>query len=128
MHTDPIADLINRIKNSAHAEHDMLNVKFSKIKYQICEILKKHHYINDFQEITSKEGHRQINIVLNPIHKSLEVHRVSKPGQRIYRKITQVRRVKNGYGIGIYSTSQGLMTDREVQKKHLGGELLCTIF
>ena len=123
MHSDPIADLLNRLKLAVKAQHEQLSVPASKLKLTILNILKKNHYIADF-----KTENNEILITLNPEIKTLDAKKVSKPGQRIYLKKTEIKAVKNGFGIAVYSTSRGMMTGREARKHQTGGELICEIY
>lgn len=127
MVTDPIADLLTRIRNAVKAKHSKTVVAYSKLKVAILEVLKKNKYINDFKVI--KVGSfDQIEIILNEDHTLLHLKRISKPGQRIYMKKGELKPVLNGYGIGVISTPKGVMTTAEARKSSLGGELLCEIW
>ena len=129
--TDPIADMLNRIKNAQAVSKESALIPFSGIKYEIAEILEK----NGFIEKASKKG-RQKNKVIEIALKYKEdsspailgLKRVSKPGQRIYSPYDKLKKVKGGYGIGIVSTPRGLKTYLEARKKKLGGELICEIW
>ncbi|MFH0838223.1 MAG: 30S ribosomal protein S8 [Patescibacteria group bacterium] len=127
MVTDPIADLLTRIRNAVKAKHSKTIVAYSKLKVAILEVLKQNKYVDDFKVI--KVGNfDQIEISMNNVHTSLNLKRVSKPGQRIYIKKGDLKPVLNGYGIGVISTSRGIMTTSEARKNGLGGELLCEIW
>lgn len=127
MVTDPIADLLTRIRNAVKAKHSKTVVAYSKLKVAILEVLKKHKYIDDFKII--KVGNfDQIEITLNEEHTALHLKRISKPGQRIYMKKGDLKPVLNGYGIGVISTPKGVMTTSDARKSGLGGELLCEIW
>ncbi|MBU0706442.1 30S ribosomal protein S8 [Patescibacteria group bacterium] len=127
MVTDPIADLLTRIRNAVKAKHSKTVVAYSKLKVAILEVLKQNKYVDDFKII--KVGNfDQIEISMNNAHTELHLKRVSKPGQRIYIKKGDLKPVLNGYGIGVISTSRGIMTTLEARKNGLGGELLCEIW
>ena len=127
MNTDPIADLLTRIRNAVKARHERTTSPFSKQKVAILEVLKKHRYISDFK-VEGSGAQAQVVIELNPEKVSLHLKRVSKPGQRIYVKKDQIKPVLSGYGIGVISTPRGVMTTSEAVKGKLGGELLCEIW
>ena len=127
---DPISDMLIRIKNAQAVSHQTVNVPFSKIKFNLAKVLEKEGLI---ETITTRG--RKIKKVIEiklkyekgqPIFR--EIKRISKPGQRIYLKKCQVRAVRQGYGLAIISTSQGLMTNSQAKKKGLGGEILCEIW
>ena len=127
MVTDPIADLLTRIRNAVKAKHSKTVVAYSKLKVAILEVLKQHKYIEDYKVI--KVGSfDQIEIVLNEVHEALHLKRISKPGQRIYMKKGDLKPVLNGYGIGVISTPKGVMTTSDARKSGLGGELLCEVW
>lgn len=127
MVTDPIADLLTRIRNAVKAKHSKTVVAYSKLKIAILEVLKKNKYIDDFKVI--KVGNfDQIEIVLNTTFEQMHLKRISKPGQRIYVKRGDLKPVLNGYGIGVISTPKGVMTTSEAHRSGLGGELLCEIW
>lgn len=126
MYTDPIADLLTRIRNGIHADHDLITVPHSKMKENIVKILKDTNIIKDF-EITVDEDKKTINIMLEENAPFSTFTRISKPGQRIYIKRTDIRPIKSGLGIAIISTSKGVMTDMEARKQNLGGEIICEI-
>lgn len=127
MVTDPIADLLTRIRNAVKAKHSKTVVSYSKLKIAILEVLKKNKYIDDFKVI--KVGNfDQIEIALNTTYTEMHLKRISKPGQRIYMKKGDLKPVLNGYGIGVISTPKGVMTTIEARKTGLGGELLCEIW
>jgi len=128
--TDPIADMLNRIKNAQAVSHPMVEVPFSNFKYEIAKILEKHGFIEKVEK-KGRKVKRVIVITLKYRDKTpaiLGLKRVSKPGQRIYLDSTQIKRVKGGYGMAIISTSKGLMIDKEARKQRLGGEILCEMW
>lgn len=127
MVTDPIADLLTRIRNAVKAKHTKTVVAYSKLKIAILEVLKKNKFIDDFKII--KIGNfDHIEVMLSPEFQSMHLKRVSKPGQRIYIKKGEIKPVLNGYGIGVISTPKGVMTTADARKNGLGGELLCEIW
>jgi small subunit ribosomal protein S8 len=131
MMTDPIADMLTRIKNALMARHKTVVVPGSKLKLEIARILKEEGYIEDYRVIEEKPQIK-IEIVLKYDEKKRPViagiRRVSKPGRRIYRGYKELPKVLNGLGIAIISTSQGIMTDHEARKRRVGGEVICEIW
>lgn len=131
--TDPIADLLNRIRNAHLAKHDRLDLPGSRIKVEICRLLKEQGYIEDFQLVEGGESQKSsLRLILRytstgePLIRHMR--RVSKPGRRVYHGADEIQPVLNGLGVGIVSTSQGLLTDQEARKRRLGGEILCEIW
>lgn len=122
---DVVANFLTKIRNAQHAHHGVVTVSHSKLKEKIAKILEKEGFIEETGIIKSGKF-PEIKIKLRE-NGELELKRISKPGQRIYVKTPNIKKVKNGLGISIYSTSQGLMTGAEARKKKLGGELLCEI-
>lgn len=127
MTTDPIADLLTRIRNAVKAKHSKTSVPYSKLKVSILNVLKKNDYITDHKTIKGK-SFDEIEITLKEATNELTLKRVSKPGQRIYLKKAEIKPVLNGYGIGVISTPKGVMTTQEAQKSGLGGELICEVW
>lgn len=127
MHTDPIADLLTRIRNASKARHEKTMIPSSKIKKEILRVMKEKKFIEDFQEIAEDGVKKSLSVKLIP-EKELSLKRVSKPGQRIYKKSTELVPVLRGFGCSIISTSQGIMSGGEARKKGLGGELLCEVY
>jgi len=130
MVTDPIADLLTRVRNAAMARHDSVNVPASKMKIAVARILKDEGFISDFT-IVKGEPQRMIKITLKYIDKQpafIGLERVSKPGLRIYSGKKEIPRVYGGLGIAVISTSKGLMTGQEAWKKNIGGEVLCYVW
>lgn len=129
--TDPIADMLIRIKNALMARHKKVEIPASKMKLEIARILKEEGYIEDFTYIDEKPQGK-IEIVLKydenkrPVIRG--VKRVSKPGRRIYMGYRELPKVLDGLGIAIISTSQGIMTDHEARRRKVGGEVLCEIW
>lgn len=128
--TDPIADMIIRIKNAVMAEHQELIVPHSKMKEAIAKILKEHNYIADYK-VEEKKPQSDIKITLNYVNGVAAisgVKRVSKPGRRVHLPVDQIPRTLNGYGLTIVSTNKGVIDDKTARKQNLGGEVLCQIW
>jgi len=129
--TDPIADMLTRIRNAQRASHELVNIPSSKLKINVAKVLKSEGYIKNFR-IISDGQHRFIRIFLKYDKEGVAIiegiKRVSKPGCRVYAGSDEVPKVLNGYGINILSTSKGLMTDNEAKKMGVGGEILCAVW
>jgi small subunit ribosomal protein S8 len=129
--TDPIADLLTRIRNAQIAKHDRLDVPVSRLKVEIAKLLKDEGFIKNFREIEAvPQGTLRIFLRYSTegVPAISYLQRVSKPGRRVYRKAEEIQPVRNGLGIGIVSTSQGLLTDAQARERRVGGELLCQIW
>jgi small subunit ribosomal protein S8 len=128
--TDVIADFLTRIRNAGRARHNEVLVPFSKMKWEICQILKDQGYIEDFEKLDDNvQGTIRIKLKYynrQPVIR--DIKRVSKPGRRIYVGAKEIPRVRNGLGIAVVSTSRGIMTDKMARKLNIGGELLFTIW
>lgn len=128
MFTDPIADLLIRIKNAARARKETVLMPYSKVKEQILANLKKKKFIEDYSvEAGEKEYFKSLLITLSNEHRDIETKRISKPGQRIYVRAGEIKKVNGGLGMLIISTPKGIVTDDEARKMHLGGEVICEI-
>ena len=129
--SDPIADMLTRIRNAIMAKHDFVLIPSSKMKLSIARILKEKGFINDYEVLRGKP-HRVIKVYLKygESNKSVlsRLERVSKPGLRIYVQQKEVPRVYGGLGIAILSTSKGVMTGQQAWRQGIGGELLCYIW
>ena len=128
--TDPIADMITRIKNACMAGRKDLVMPHSRLKEDIVKILKANNYIEDYQ-IIDKTPQKDITITLRYVGKLsaiTNVKRVSKPGRRIYVKANEVPQTLNGYGLTILSSNQGIIDDKAARKAKVGGEILCQIW
>lgn len=129
--TDPIADLLTRIRNAFMAKHDRLDVPASKLKHKICDLLKQEGFLEEV-ELIEGEPANQLRIYLRyspegePAIRRLA--RVSKPGRRVYRGAEQIKPILNGLGVAIVSTSSGLLTDRQAREQRIGGEILCELW
>lgn len=122
---DSIANLLTKIRNAHHAHQSIVMVSHSKMKEKIVKILEKEKFIEEAGVIkTGKFPELKIKLWED---RELELKKISKPGQKIYVKNPNIKKVKNGLGMSIFSTSQGLMTGAEARKKKLGGELICTV-
>jgi len=133
MLTDPIADMLTRLRNANTAMHDDVKMPTSKQKVALARILKQEGYIGDFSVAPSTTGPGDVltlNLKYTPDrHRTISgLRRVSKPGLRVYRNATSVPRVLGGLGVAVLSTSHGLMTDREARKRNVGGEILCYVW
>ncbi len=129
--TDPIADLLTRIRNASTSRHDTVDVPASKMKKAIVEILNDEGYIKGYQEIEDgKQGVLRINLKYGPNHERVisGLKRVSKPGLRFYAGADELPRVLKGLGIAIVSTSKGIMTDKKARELHVGGEVLAFVW
>lgn len=129
--TDPIADLLTRIRNASNARHAYVEIPASKMKVEIARILKEENFIENYQVVKSKP----VNILRiklrylegrEPVIKG--IRRISKPGLRIYAKRDELPRVLKGLGVAIISTSKGLMTDRDARAQGYGGEVICYVW
>ena len=129
--TDPIADMLTRVRNALHADLPTVEVPASKVKCEIARILKEENYISDYsvEGETAKDKKIVITLKYGDNQKVISgIKRISKPGLRVYAKADAVPRVLNGLGIAIISTSHGLMTDRDARKKQLGGEVVAYVW
>lgn len=129
--TDPIADMLTRIRNALKASHEQVDIPSSKIKISIAKVLKAEGYVRNFK-IISDGRHRLIRIFLKYDENGVPiiggVKRVSKPSCRVYAGYDGIPKVLNGYGVNIISTSKGLLTDREARTLRVGGEILCSLW
>jgi small subunit ribosomal protein S8 len=129
--TDPIADMLTRIRNACGSKHRRVDIPVSKMKTEIARILKENNFIQDYQTLKTDEGREVLRVRLKyaggqPVIRELQ--RVSTPGLRKYVGVAEVPRVRNGLGIAILSTSKGLMSDREARQARTGGELLALVW
>lgn len=123
--TDPIGDLLTRMRNAQHARKGSCTAPWSRIKQELCEVLKREKWIEDVKVNDLDGVKKEIEVVFGD--KILELKRVSKPGRRMYSRSTDLVPVLRGYGMAIITTSSGLMTDKEAREKKVGGEILCTV-
>jgi small subunit ribosomal protein S8 len=131
--TDPIADMLTRIRNANVAMHDEVSMPASKQKVALAKILQREGYIEGFSVAPSPKGVGElltITMKYSPdrVRTISGLRRVSKPGLRVYSKAESVPRVLGGLGVAVLSTSQGLMTDREARTRHVGGEVVCFVW
>lgn len=129
--TDPIADLLSRIRNAQIAKHDRLDVPISKLKVEVVKLLKEEGFVKNFRTIEgSPVGTLRVFLRYSAegVPAISHLRRMSKPGRRVYRKADEIQPVRNGLGIGIISTSQGLLTDVQARERRVGGELLCQVW
>jgi small subunit ribosomal protein S8 len=131
MMSDPISDMLARIRNGALARHDRVEMPHSKVKQSIAVVLKSEGYIDDVRE-SEGDGPKTLTLVLRYGREKSSaidgVRRVSAPGRRVYVRYDRIPRVRSGMGISILSTSQGVMADRTAREKKVGGELLCEVW
>jgi small subunit ribosomal protein S8 len=129
--TDPIADMLTRIRNANSAKHESVEIPASKVKKAIAEILVEEGYIKNFQIIDDgMQGIIKINLKYGPNKSKVitSLRRVSKPGLRVYASCEELPKVLKGLGIAIISTSKGIMTDKKARKENVGGEVLAFIW
>jgi small subunit ribosomal protein S8 len=133
MMTDPIADMLTRIRNAVRIEHPEVSMTLSKVKRGVAEVLKREGYIWDWREqdeegAPSKQLSLQLKYGPNGERVIRHIRRISTPGRRVYSRATGLRPVLNGLGISIISTSRGVISDREARQRNLGGEVLCEVW
>ena len=130
--TDPIADMLTRIRNACGAKHRRVDMPVSKLKVEIAKILKENNFIQDFKTLDNDDGRQTLRVVLKyaqggqPVIR--EMRRVSTPGLRKYVGVTEIPRVRNGLGMAILSTSKGVMSDRQARQARTGGELIALVW
>lgn len=129
--TDPIADMLTRIRNANSVYHDKVEIPASKIKQAVADMLKHEGFIKDYELIKDdKQGVLRISLKYGPNREKVitGIKRISKPGLRVYAKNDQIPRVLGGLGIAIISTSKGIMTDKQARKEGLGGEVMAYVW
>jgi len=129
--TDPIADMLTRIRNAVRIERPYVDIPVSKVKRGVAEVLKREGYIWDWQEVEANPiGNLRIELKYGPNGERViqRLRRVSTPGRRVYSRSKKLRPVLNGMGITIISTSHGVVSDREARQQNLGGEVLCEVW
>ena len=130
--TDPIADMLTRIRNACGSKHRRVDIPVSRMKTEIARILKENNYIQDYQTLETDEGRQVLRVRLKyaaggqPVIRQLQ--RVSTPGLRRYVGAGEIPRVRNGLGLAILSTNKGLMSDREARQSRTGGELVAVVW
>ncbi len=131
MMTDPIADMLTRIRNAVRVERPHVDMPISKVKRGMADVLKREGYIWDWQEVESEPASLlRIELKYGPNGERViqKIRRVSRPGRRIYRKSRELQPVLDGLGISVISSSRGVISDREARQRNLGGEVLCQIW
>jgi small subunit ribosomal protein S8 len=129
--TDPIADMLTRIRNANSVFHDKVEMPASKIKQAIAKVLKEEGFIKDFEYVgDNKQGVIRVNLKYGPNREKVitGIKRISKPGLRVYAKSEEIPRVLRGLGIAIVSTPSGIMTDKQARKEGVGGEVICYVW
>ncbi len=129
--TDPVADMLTRIRNAAQVSHETVEIPSSKLKVELAKVLKEEGYIADFEvKAAGKFNVISITLKYDENKKSVitKLQRVSKPGLKTYSKAKNLEKVLGGLGIAIVSTNKGLMTDRKARKENVGGEVLCYVY
>jgi small subunit ribosomal protein S8 len=130
--TDPIADMLTRIRNACTSKHRRVDMPASKMKVEIARLLKENNFVQDYRLVETEEGRQVLRVVLKyaqggtPVIRELK--RVSTPGLRKYVGVTEIPRVRNGLGMAILSTSQGVLSDRQARTQRTGGELLALVW
>lgn len=129
--SDPVADMLTKVRNAAMARHEKVDIPASKLKLEIVKILKTEGYIKNFKKV-SQDGSNCIRVFLKYDEKNTPIihgiEKVSTPGRRVYAGYKDLPRVYNGYGTVIVSTSMGVTTGKKAQEKQVGGELICTVW
>ncbi|HEX9580690.1 MAG TPA: 30S ribosomal protein S8 [Gemmatimonadales bacterium] len=128
--TDPVADMLTRLRNACLAGHRRVDMPVSKLKVEIVRLLRDNHYVQDFK-VLDDGRHGLLRVYLKYLGDApviRELQRISKPGLRRYVRVREIPRVKNGLGMAILSTPQGVMSDRDARRQRLGGELLAVVW
>ena len=131
MMTDPIADMLTRIRNGVSVERPHVEMPLSKVKRGVADVLKREGYIWDWQEVESQPVNGlRLDLKYGPNGERVirKIRRVSKPGRRVYSRANELTPVLNGLGISVVSTSRGVLSDREARQRNLGGEVLCEVW
>ncbi|MCA9042340.1 MAG: 30S ribosomal protein S8 [Planctomycetaceae bacterium] len=133
MMTDPIADMLTRIRNAIQIERPFVDVPYSNLKKGIAQALEREGYIWDFQVVEDEDRPQKVlrvNLKYGPNGERVIQHikRLSKPGNRVYRKLDELAEVLDGLGINILSTSKGVLSNREARREHVGGEVICEVW
>jgi small subunit ribosomal protein S8 len=130
MMTDPIADMLTRLRNASQAKHKRVDLPVSRLKTEVARILKENHFIHDFK-VLDDGAHGLLRVYLKyyedkPVIRNVE--RVSRPGRRIYKGAAELPRIRSGLGIAIVSTSKGMMSDRQARAQKVGGEVMALVW
>ena len=129
--TDPIADMITRIRNGQLRKLNTVSIPNSRLRAKILDVLKDEGYISNYKILSEKQNNKSLIVDLkynNGIPVIKDIARVSKPGRRIYAKANSIPKIQNGLGIAIVSTSMGIMSDNDARSKKIGGEVICRVF
>ena len=129
--TDPIADMITRIRNAQLRTLDSVSIPSSKFRARILDVLKEEGYISDYKFLSDAKNKGSLIVNLkyyNGLPVIKEIRRISKPGRRIYTKADSIPKIQSGLGIAIVSTSMGIMSDNDARSKNIGGEIICKVF
>ena len=129
--SDPIADMLTRVRNAGKAKFNSVDIPGSKMKFELAKLLKDEGYIRNYKFIKdNKQGVLRVYLKYNEKqeHSILRIDRVSKPSKRVYMKGKDIKPVYNGLGIAVLSTSKGIMTDKHAREKNIGGEIICNVW
>ncbi len=129
--TDPIADMLTRIRNAIGVRKNVVAMPHSNLKVAVAKVLKDQNFIDTFEVGTDAEGYKQLTITINSEDSNArinEIERLSRPGRRWYSSAEEIPVIKRGRGIVVVSTSKGLMIGKDAKQQHLGGELICKVF
>ena len=129
--SDPIADMLTRIRNALRARHRTVSARASGVCEGVCRVLKEEGYIEDYKRIEdARQGLLRVYLKYGPTGEDVitEITRVSKPGRRVYSPVGKIPRPLNGLGISVVSTSRGVLSDRQCREQKVGGEVLCTVY
>ena len=129
--TDPIADMITRIRNAQLRKLNTVSIPNSRFRTKILDVLKDEGYISNYKILSEKQNNKSLIVDLkynNGIPVIRDITRVSKPGRRVYAKANSIPKIQNGLGIAIVSTSMGIMSDNDARSKKIGGEVICRVF
>ena len=129
--SDPIADMLTRVRNAGKAKFNSVDIPGSKMKFELAKLLKDEGYIRNYKFIKdNKQGVLRVYLKYNDKqeHSILSIDRVSKPSKRVYMKGKDIKPVYNGLGIAVLSTSKGIMTDKHAREKNIGGEIICNVW
>lgn len=131
MMTDPIADMLTRIRNALRVYKAHTDVPLSKVKVRLAELLKRQGYVNDFKVLeVGVQGVLRVYLKYGPDGEQIiqRIDRVSRPGCRVYKQVKEIEPILNGLGTGVYSTSRGVLTDKECREQNVGGEFVCKLW
>ncbi len=129
--TDPIADMITRIRNGQLRKLNTVSIPNSRLRAKILDVLKDEGYISNYKILSEKQNNKSLIVDLkynNGIPVIKNIARISKPGRRVYAKANSIPKIQNGLGIAIVSTSMGIMSDNDARSKKIGGEVICRVF